>query len=234
MGFFPFCFYTDSTDYCFVAYYDFFIRNNLIELDQKTLQPFNEYKEAVKCNSFLNLWFENACFIIKPPIFINRDEQGRLHSTHSKAIEFRDGYGEYYVNGVHFSEELFVKAFKDKSISAKEIVSLKNLEQKSVLLDHYGTDIWRETKHRVVDKGTHFNRHKQEQAEYFLIEIDLGGYVQRYVVCEDYSTPRKYLLPVPAPGQVEDSDLYDLDSWRGCVAWTCKDPKYWDKLKVRT
>jgi len=199
------------------------------------LDKYIAWKRIVKSGGFFNIFFEGACFLSRPPIFIGRDEQGRLHSTVAKAVEFKDGYGEYYVHGAHFDEYTFKKAFVTKDITATEVMQVKNEEVKSVLLEEFGSDIYTALPHSIIDEGEEPNLYLADGStrRYVLVDVTLGGYVQRYVFCEDYSTDKKYLLPVPNPSQSSEAG-YDLDTYRGAVAWVSQNPRYWEELRMRT
>ena len=182
---------------------------------------------------FMWVSFEKIAFISKPPVFTNFDEQNRLHSIHDYAVYFEDGYGQHYVHGDYFSQELFKKAFKDKTITAEEILKLENEEQKSIIIEYYGSDFYKSLPHKIIDEGEESHSFISVKKAYKLIEIDYGRYKQRYVYCEDYSTDRKYLLSIPSPIQ-NSEEGYDLDTYRGAVAWTCQNPNYWEELEMRT
>jgi hypothetical protein len=139
----PFSYYGDSTDFVWIAYCDYFIKNKLIDVDKKMLKKFLKYKDAVKCNSFLNLFFEETCFISKPPVFIKRDENGMLHCTTGHAICFKDGCGLHYIHGIYFEPELFnsldgnADAIVNKQLTINRLT--RNLSKEEIIKE------WKET-----------------------------------------------------------------------------------------
>ena len=57
---------------------------------------------------------DDIAHIVKKPIRLVRNENGRLHYDHDKAIEWADGAGFYYLNGVEFDEKTWRKIVDEK------------------------------------------------------------------------------------------------------------------------
>ncbi len=86
-----------------------------------------------KVSESVNYIWPNSDFVIvcDRPKHILRDVDGRLHSSESMAIEYKDGYGLYMIHGVKFTEEQFNKA---KTATVTDILSWEDIDQRSVLL----------------------------------------------------------------------------------------------------
>ena len=80
----------------------------------------------------------DKCLISRPPIFLNKDDDGLIHCETDKAVKFNDGFGLYFIHGINFTKNEFNKYVKDKKATGEEIISIENLEQKGALLKLYG------------------------------------------------------------------------------------------------
>ena len=62
----------------------------------------------------LHWWFpyENDCIIIERPIKLSVNDGGFLHCENDKAIEYADGWGMYYLNGVKVNEYLVIECYR--------------------------------------------------------------------------------------------------------------------------
>jgi hypothetical protein len=92
--------YGTSSNFFWVSFYDYFQRIGIIKDE-----TFTKYKELIKANIFYIVPFEKTCFISRPPLYIKRDEDGRLHSEKGYAVEFKDGWGLRYVHGEFVGED---------------------------------------------------------------------------------------------------------------------------------
>ncbi|MQX26149.1 hypothetical protein GHJ49_00585 [Alistipes sp. dk3620] len=60
---------------------------------------FKQYKKLIRSNVFNAYEYENYVFAIQPPVYIETNLAGRLHSTTQAAVQFRDGSEYYFING---------------------------------------------------------------------------------------------------------------------------------------
>lgn len=130
-NFFNFSNYVNYSDFGWLSFYDYFLGNtNIID----------EFKESIKfiseCvdNMFMSIQFDNYLIISRYPNKIIRNANNNLHSINEYAIEFVDGYGQYYVNGKFLSDEIFIK-LKNNEYSFSDFVNETNEETKSAVLD---------------------------------------------------------------------------------------------------
>ena len=86
--------YIDLSNYGWVSFYDFFEKINLLDNFN-----FKQYKKLIRSNVFNAYEYENYVFAIKPPVYIETNLAGRLHSTTQAAVQFRDGSEYYFING---------------------------------------------------------------------------------------------------------------------------------------
>ena len=86
--------YIDLLNYGWVSFYDFFEKINLLDNFN-----FKQYKKLIRSNVFNAYEYENYVFAIQPPVYIETNLAGRLHSTTQAAVQFRDGSEYYFING---------------------------------------------------------------------------------------------------------------------------------------
>jgi hypothetical protein len=203
--------YGRCDDFGWISFYDFFERIGIVKN-----QEFEKFRELVKCGIFSSLQFEKICFVSKPPIFLNRDENRKMHCTTGMAIQFADGYGPHYVHGVYFSPEDFEKYVKDKKATGKEIISVKNAEQRACLMKYYGFDyILNDLPNLVI-----LERKKQiinnKEREYILYEFDIDSERKlrwRLLREPDFSTDRDFFISLSANRE-------QTKTIQGALAWS--------------
>jgi len=74
---------------------------------RKTVE-LKRYLRFLKAGSFLSLFFENIAVLCRRPEHTNLNSRGKLHCDGEAAIEWRDGWKLFYLNGVLVSEEVAV------------------------------------------------------------------------------------------------------------------------------
>jgi hypothetical protein len=126
-----------------MAEFDYYIKSGLLNLNEKQKQLCNQHVNFLKTGVWDLIVFENVCIISKTPK-TKRDDKNRLHSLTSKAVEFRSGYGFYAIHGVVFDEKLWNKV-KDRKLTPKQLLSMKNTDQRFVAMNHYGFE-------NIIDK----------------------------------------------------------------------------------
>ncbi len=86
------------------AFYDFFQRIGILEENDYDFDKWRNF--ILKSGVFATCLYENVAFVCIRPCKVNRNENDDLHCTDGMAIQWRDGYGEYYLNGVSVNEEI--------------------------------------------------------------------------------------------------------------------------------
>lgn len=199
----------DFSDIDWVSFYDAFQRAG--ELPNET---FAEYKELLKANIFLWVPLKTYAFVSKPPVLIEMDAMNRLHCEDGYALRFSDGYGQHWFEGVYFEPEVFDKFFKVKDFNAKDILTLRNTEQKAVLIQHHGFDVVEaELKAKsILDVYEGVSVVTGKPLRYELIDCLLEHSYFRFIKVEDHSTHKTVTLGVP----IQPSTA----TCRGAIAWT--------------
>lgn len=196
-----------------LAYYSHFRK---LEILDNAL--FDAYCRYAQSGIFANMYFDKANFVIliKNPLYAIGDNRGRISNKDGYAIEWPDGYGIHYVNGVHFEKGLYDSIFTNKTIKGRDILLLENAEQKAIAIQHYGY-------HNMIEDigakkiGEMETMTKVGVATNELYDFELvGRWGQkargRFVKVADYSTGKITCLGVP----VEES----TETVRGAIAWT--------------
>jgi len=98
--------YGNASDFGWIAFYDTFIKLG-ITIEDDLMAKFNVMREVIESGCFMSIQLEGLCVVSKMPLSISRDGEQRLHSTTGPAVEFLDGYKQYYVAGRNISEEIF-------------------------------------------------------------------------------------------------------------------------------
>ena len=124
--------YIDLSNYGWVSFYDFFDKINIIDNFN-----FKQYKKILKSGVFNAYEFENCVFAIQPPIYVERNSQGRLHSTSTAAVKFRDGSSYYFINGRQIPEWVVEK--KD-AITKDQFLQEKNSDIKGAIYEVLGSE----------------------------------------------------------------------------------------------
>jgi len=193
-------FYGDVSDFGWVSFYDFFSRIGVV----KNIL-FERYKKTMKANVFYLLLTDFASFVSKPPVVLKRDYKGRMHCTDAAAIQFADGYCQHYVKGVFFEPVLFEKIFVKKSITPKEIMKIKNVEQKAVVMEEYGIEkMLSELKVELLDSRKRISQVNGKEVKEELIEFKISENVTiRALKLDDHSQEKTYIIGVPRESGTE-------------------------------
>lgn len=140
-------------------------------------------------------------WLVRKPIRLERDEQGRLHSADGMCIQYRDGWGFYAWHGTKCSEKLILHP---EQITKEKWMNERSLEIRRIMQERLGNDHFVElVGGKCIEQG--------QRAD--LIEVDLGDdpeRVARFVRVKDTSTERVYYLRVPPT----------LDKADEALAWT--------------
>lgn len=188
------------------------------------------YYEFLRKGVWSYLPFKEAVLICRLPIEVSTNTQGRPHSTEKPAIHWADGLDNYFIDGVSFDRMLWNKVAK-RTISAKEIAEMSNVEQKTVALRLIGYDsVVAELGGRIIDQLS-VKHPSGRTLNYQVIDVELQddgrGFPfnqarrgisvvmapARFVKVTCPSTGKETLLRV-------DPRVEETKTCRGAVAWT--------------
>jgi len=96
---------------------------------------------------------DKEIILIRKPKRLVRNVNGRLHYDHDKAIEWHDGYGFYYLNGVEFDEETWRDIVEEK-ITLKTLGNITNADQRAVAVQMLRPDrLLEQVKAELINVG---------------------------------------------------------------------------------
>jgi len=119
------------------AFYDYFERIG-VEYDKEW--GFEGWKEFIlKSGVFATVMREGTSYVSIKPILVMRNETGDLHCETGPAIAWRDGYEEYFLNGVAVGKELVMTPAE--KIDPKIVLKEQNAEVRREIVRKVGIDI---------------------------------------------------------------------------------------------
>ena len=156
-------------------------------------------------------------FSVQHPIFFNRDIEGNLHSTETFAIQWKGDFGLNFVKGVYFEEDLFSVFFKKKA-TPKEIMEMRNQDQKAVVIEKYGMDyVIGEMKPKLIDTFDGMSKVTGKKIHYELLRVKTPAGERNLFIAEDHSKHTRHPILVPI---VSDIDNKEIIRWSQAGAWT--------------
>jgi hypothetical protein len=197
MEYFGFASYGSVWDYGWVSFYEYFKKHTKVEFKKDTLERFNNFIFLLKSGVYDMVQFEKVVFVSDMPIKITRDEQNRLHNESGFAIEWADGYGQYWYHGVSVNEKIIKTPEK---LTKKDWLTEDNTERRRIIQERMGERFVKAIGAKTIQKDKRGT----------LVEVELPSdpdRVARYVHVKDSSTSRKYYLRVPPTTQTAEEGV---------------------------
>lgn len=191
----------------FYAYYETYVDLGIIT--EEKFPKYFKLRKFIDSNIFFTIQFEKAIIVVEKPMICLKNENG-LHCTTGKAIQWKNGYGQYYINGRNLSEKYF-KSISDKTFKMEDFVNERNEEQKSTCIafmqekygDEYLVDFFRE---HLKEVDTFVDKKDKKYLEGTTKGMNVGVYTLfkgkinnekiAYVRCYCPSTDRMFFLGV--------------------------------------
>lgn len=176
-----------------LPFYEFCLEEGFME--NKTMV---EYIEKFK-NGFLTmLFFDGLAIACRLPKQVKKNPAGFLHDTENFAVTWNDGTGHNFIRGVYFDEEMFGRVIRNE-IPAKELLQIKNMEQRYAAINVYNVDkLIKEVGGKRIDKA---NKKSHENRPYFIELYSIDGLIPnrtlKLLKYQDPSTERIYTSFVP-------------------------------------
>jgi len=195
-------------------------------LDEKTnARIYKLYEKGIFDIEF----YKEQCFICMNPVAMRFDSENRLSGKEKPAIEFNDGDDMYFARDVFFDAKTW-KKITSKKMPIAEILTLPNVEQRSVAIEFMGAEVLLDCKEAKIVHGPT----KRGNTLYDL-ELQMGAknnwndggkYTYKLLRYGCPSTERQYASFVP-------EDITDADS---AMAWKFQITKeaYLKDLKIET
>lgn len=105
---------------------------SVLKLNLPCFKKYDLLEECALNGSYL-LTHENFCVAVDFPEKVTADEQNKPHNEHGASHRWRDGFEAYYLHGVRFEKELYLKVVS-RSLSRKEIFGIKDFEKRAQAL----------------------------------------------------------------------------------------------------
>ena len=133
----------------------------------------------------LGYWLgDKEAWLVRKPVFLERDEQGRWHNASGPCVQYRDGRGWYAWHGVTVPEQIILHP---ERLTKWDWIRQQNVEVRRAIQERLGNERFIEM---VGGKQIDIGRRGK------LIEIKLGRHdperVARFVQVQDTSTKRQY------------------------------------------
>ena len=110
-----------------IGYCEYWVKTHIIT-DRKLIKKVERLKDCLSDCSYGFITDKICIVLTKPKVRVNN--QWFLHSDQFKAIEWKDGEGEYFLNGVKFPEDLWKKV-TSREMSTKDIMSIVDIDQRT-------------------------------------------------------------------------------------------------------
>jgi hypothetical protein len=102
-------------------------------LSEEKAKELQEYKEILSSQR-LAVLTKNIAYVLVAPT-IRRDDTGRLHSDQKPAVEWENETGQYYLDGVNLTKEMWQKIIS-KEMSLLEIMKIEISDIRTVALKY--------------------------------------------------------------------------------------------------
>lgn len=155
--------------------------------------------EFISFGIFEVIFLERFCIICELPKKISRNSQNKLHSEKNAAIEWQDGFGLYYWNGINVPKEWII--YPDV-ITREIILSEQNIEKRRCITEIIGSEKYFELLNIIcideaVDESNNLMKlFRTKDKDSFINEFLFFLHVI------DPSTKREYFISVPPSNDV--------------------------------
>jgi|GEM_PF-1496900 hypothetical protein len=155
-----------------------------------------------ECNSY---WLhEKFCIVSQHPECIKFDQHGQVHCNDGPAIVWRDGFSQYFVNGISVTRQIVESP---ETLSIEQILEESNVEVRRLMIGRYGESKF------LMNCGAEIIQ-EDEYGTLFRKELPPDEPLQMVRVINSTPEPdgtfKRYYLRVPP----------DITTAQAAVAWT--------------
>ena len=146
-----------------VTYVDLFVKLKMFENDE-----FENYSKFLRSGVFLSLTFDSDLIICRRPLYTKLNDKFELHSTDSPAMEWRDGFKLYHLNGIKVTEEIVMTPAH--ALDPGIILSETNAEVRREVVRKIGIE-------RFIKKygGITLDTWEKTETDYKLLKLTVDG-----------------------------------------------------------
>jgi len=216
-----------------VAYVDFLINKCGLELTTDLMERAEANRKIAESVSYI---WPNSDFVMvcARPKAIHRNQQGLLHNTRGKSIEWPDGWGLYHLNGVSFDEALFERVTSRK-MSLADVLKIEDIDQRKQAMRFVNVwDFIKEAKGEEIDTYTKIGAKDGRKIKYWLYEFpadpDLFPKGAKYAIYEDSMVGKaEYHMQGVL---MEHNTVAEAFAWKQSDNLYTVTPKQWEELQL--
>jgi hypothetical protein len=227
-----------------IGYYDYFKRIGITKLDKEENDKFDKFLDYVRMGIIYTIYLNKRAIVSRNPLYILREDisessgvehtgsgvehtgrmtfrltnttnhSARFTNKEGYAVEWRNGDGLHFVNGVYLGESLFRDIFINGfNGDYSKIFKLENTEHKTIAIQHIGYDkLLDKLGAKKLDEWATDSIVNGNTAVCELFEFELDRSTFRFVKVQDHSTGKITALGVPV--------ISDTKTAKGAVAWS--------------
>ncbi|RTL06191.1 hypothetical protein EKK58_06125 [Candidatus Dependentiae bacterium] len=114
-----------------LAFADVFVDTKVLSQDK--IEEMKEWKEIL-CSYRIACLFENVAIVMPAPI-IRKNEEGQLHNEQRPAVEWENCTGQYYLDGVNLTKEMWQRIIS-KEMSLSKIMKIEISDIRTIALKY--------------------------------------------------------------------------------------------------
>ena len=186
-----------------LSFADVFVDTDV--LSKEKAQELQEFKNLLETQRIAVLLPDVAYVLVAPII---RREEGRLSSDQKPAVEWENGTGQYYLDGVNLPKEMWERIVS-KQMSFSEIMKIEISDQRTVALKYNPQAIIKE-KAKLINKDERGN-------ELYLVEESeintLTNFPKMYFLKMTCPTGRVFIEGVPPEEAEKNPNATDMQAY---------------------
>jgi hypothetical protein len=142
-------YYTSVSNYTWVSFFKYFERIGILQNEL-----FKNYSDLfIEANLYEWAKLEDRAVVCRKPKYIKRDQQGRLHSINSPAVEWINGDKHYFVKGIEVPD-----SWIEDKITLKDIKDASNAELRRIAMELYGYKEYYVFRHNIIINKLLYNQ----------------------------------------------------------------------------
>jgi len=156
-----------SFDSYWVNYYDYWIKNEIIKIDEKLKYNCNLLQEITKAMQAV-FPLDDFCVVCQKPITINM-VNGQLHCDGGPSVEYADGFKVWSLNGVRVGQ--YLAETPSGQLDIQYYNKEKNADIRTEFVRKYGVDRMLDLGSKV-DDYTNYDNVKYAESQYELYDME--------------------------------------------------------------
>lgn len=130
LNYFSFTPYGNLSSFKWVAFFDFFERIGIFKN-----QHFTDFKNLLKSGIYDMIVLDNLCLACELPVYISRDNRGKLHNEKKYCIEWNDGFKIWKWKGADVPQKLIETP---ELITKEDLKNNQNTEVRRAFIEKLG------------------------------------------------------------------------------------------------